>query len=198
MAGPALLVLDMINELVHPDGHYSHVCQDQVAGRGVIERTATAIDRARAARIPVIHVVLGYGSHYQDWPARSSLFGPPDPEHRFTLGGWGTRIHERLVPEPGEDIVTKQRISPFYATNLELLLRARGIDKLLLAGVATDLVVLATAREAHDRDFDVEVLEDATATGDEELQQSAVLLLARTAVVSSVDAGLPVAERVGR
>jgi nicotinamidase-related amidase len=184
MAGPALLVLDMINELVHPDGHYSHVCQDQVAGRGVIERTATAIDRARAARIPVIHVVLGYGSHYQDWPARSSLFGPPDPEHRFTLGGWGTRIHERLVPEPGEDIVTKQRISPFYATNL--------------AGVATDLVVLATAREAHDRDFDVEVLEDATATGDEELQQSAVLLLARTAVVSSVDAGLPVAERVGR
>ncbi|MFD3536473.1 cysteine hydrolase family protein [Streptomyces sp. NPDC058664] len=191
MSRSALLVLDMINELVHPDGHYAHVCRKQVARRGVIDRTAAAIDRARARSIPVIYVVLGYSSHYEDWPGGSALFGPADPEHRFTLGGWGTQVHERLAPEPGEDIVVKQRVSPFYGTNLEFLLRARKIDTLLLTGVATDLVVLMTAREAHDRDFVVQVLEDATATGDETLQEAALHMLARTAVVSSVDEALP-------
>ncbi|MDQ0794214.1 cysteine hydrolase family protein [Streptomyces sp. B1I3] len=195
MSRSALLVLDMVNELVHPDGHYAHVCREQVASRGVIERTAAAIDRARADGTPVIYVVLGYSSHYEDWPGESPLFGPADPEHRFTLGSWGTQVHERLTPEPGEDVVVKQRVSPFYGTNLEFLLRARKIDTLLLTGVATDLVVLMTAREAHDRDFSVQVLEDATATGDETLQEAALHMLARTAVVTSVDQALPVARR---
>ncbi|MDV9170867.1 isochorismatase family cysteine hydrolase [Streptomyces sp. W16] len=191
MSRPALLVLDMVNELVHPEGHYAHVCRKQVEARGVIDRTAVAIERARAANTPVIFVVLGYGHHYEDWAGDSPLFGPPDPEHRFVLGRWGTHVHERLAPESGEDVVVKQRVSPFYGTNLELLLRSRKIDSLLLTGVATDLVVLMTAREAHDRDFAVTVLEDATATGDEALQDAAVLMLARTAVVSSVDQALP-------
>ncbi|MFF9143378.1 cysteine hydrolase family protein [Streptomyces sp. NPDC055051] len=195
MSRQALLVLDMINELVHPDGHYAHVCRRQVAERGVIDRTAEAIARARADGTPVIYVVLGYSRHYDDWPGESSLFGPADPEHRFTLGSWGTRVHERLTPEPGEDIIVKQRVSPFYGTNLELLLRARKIDTLLLTGVATDLVVLTTARDAHDRDFAVKVLEDATATGDETLQEAARHMLARTAVVTRVDEALPRTER---
>ncbi|MFE6701443.1 cysteine hydrolase family protein [Streptomyces sp. NPDC057718] len=196
MSRSALLVLDMVNELVHPDGHYAHVCREEVERRNVIERTAQAVERARSRDIPVIHVVLGYSSHYEDWPPASDLFGPPDPERRFTLGSWGTRVHERLTPEPGEDIVVKQRVSPFYGTNLESLLRSRKIGTLLLAGVATDLVVLMTAREAHDRDFAVEVLEDATATGDQELQDAALLMLARTAEVSSVERALPRAGRV--
>jgi nicotinamidase-related amidase len=197
MSRPALLVLDMINELVHPDGHYSHVSLEQVRRRGTVERAAVAVERARAAGIPVIYVVLGYGSHYEDWPAGSILFGPADPERRFTRGSWGTRVHERLAPLPGEDIVEKQRVSPFYGTNLELLLRARGIDTLLLTGVATDLVVLMTAREAHDRGFAAEVLEDATATADQQLQDAALLLIARTAIISSVDKALPAAGEAG-
>ncbi|MCS7476897.1 cysteine hydrolase family protein [Umezawaea endophytica] len=193
MSRPALLVLDMVNELVHPDGHYSHVCQEQVASRGVIDRARVAIDRARLAGVPVIFVVLGYSDHYEDWPSGSILFGPPDPERRFTLGSWGTRVHDELAPQLGEDVVVKQRISPFHGTNLELLLRARKIDTLLLAGVATDLVVLLTALEAHDLGFAVEVLEDTTATASERVQDAALLLAARTAVISSVDRSLPLA-----
>jgi nicotinamidase-related amidase len=191
MSRPALLVLDMINELIHPDGHYAHVSLEQVQSRGIIERAAVAVERARAAGIPVIYVKLGYGSHYEDWPADSILFGPPDPEQRFTRDAWGTWVHERLAPEPGEDIVVKQRVSPFYGTNLDLLLRARKIDTLLLLGVTTDLAVLMTAREAHDRGYAAEVLEDATATADQQLHDAALLLIARTAVVSSVDKALP-------
>ena len=191
MAGPALLVLDMINELVHPDGKYSHVCLQQVTSRQVIDRTAEAIRRSRAAAIPVIYVVLAFSEHYQDWPRDSMLFGPPDPQRRFRAGTWGAAIHERLTPLYGDDIVFKRRISPFLGTSLEMLLRARDIDTVLCAGVATDLVVLSTAREAHDRGFGVTVLEDATATVDEYLQCAAITLIARTAQVAAVDDVLP-------
>jgi nicotinamidase-related amidase len=187
----ALLVLDLINELVHPDARYSHVCLAHATERGTLQRAAVAIQRARAAGIPVIYVVLAFSQHYEDWPRDSVLFGPPDPDRRFAEGGWGVQVHELVAPQPGDDIVYKRRISPFYGTPLELLLRQRGIDTLLLTGVATDLVVLSTAREAHDRGFQVEVLEDATATEDDELQEAALTMLDRTAVVTSVDKALP-------
>lgn len=191
MGRRALLVLDLINELVHPDGQYSHVCLAHATSRATLARAAVAIERARAADVPVIFVVLAFSQHYEDWPSRSTLFGPADPQHRFAAGSWGTQVHALLTPEPGEDIVYKRRISPFYATPLDLLLRERGIDTLLLTGVATDLVVLSTARDAHDRGFAVEVLEDATATEDQDLQEAALTLLDRTATVTCVDKALP-------
>lgn len=189
--GRALLVLDMVNELVHPDGTYAYVCLDQVTSRHVIDRAAEAVRRSRQAGIPVIYVVLAFSEHYEDWPRGSALFGPPDPGRRFRAGGWGATVHERLTPLPGDDIIVKRRISPFLGTSLELLLRARGIDTLLCLGVATDLVVLATAKEAHDLGFQVIALEDATATADDELQRAATLLLARTATVATVAEVLP-------
>lgn len=66
-----------------------------------------------------------------------------------------------------------------------------GIRRLLLTGVATDLVVLSTARDAHDRDYVVEVLQDATATANEQLQEMALQLIARTATISTVEQALP-------
>ena len=105
---------------------------EQVESRGIVERAGVAVERARAAGIPVVYVALGYGAHYEDWPGDSILFGAPDPERRFHPRLIrGAQVHERLAPEPGEDIVVKQRVSPFYGTNLELLLQARGSTALL-------------------------------------------------------------------
>lgn len=191
MMGRALLVLDMVNELVHPDGKYSHVCLKQLTSRRVIDRATDAVRRSRRDGIPVIYVVLAFSEHYADWPRASALFGPPDPERRFRAGRWGTAVHERLSPLPGEDIVVKRRVSPFLGTSLEMLLRARSIDTIMCLGVATDLIVLSTAKEAHDLDFQVIILEDATATADDELQRAATLLLSRTATIATVDEALP-------
>jgi len=191
MGRQALLVLDLINELVHPDGHYAHVCLQQVQQRGVVARAAEAVRSARAAGIPVLHVVLGYSPGYLDWPYGSPLFGEPDPEHRLTIGTWGTRVHAELEPLPGEPVVTKRRVSPFHGTHLELLLRGLDVDTLLLVGVTTDLVVLSTSREAHDRGYRTVVLTDATATQTEQLQRAAELVLARTSELSTVAVALP-------
>lgn len=191
MNRPALLCLDLINELVHPDGHYAHVCLEHAEKRDTLGHAAAAVSRARMGGIPVIHVMLAFSTDYADWPVDSMLFGSPDPECRLRLGSWGSQFHDRVAPVPGEEVIVKRRVSPFYGTSLEQLLRAKDIDQLLLAGVATDLVVLSTAREAHDRGFAVEILEDATATAHQKLHEAALMLLARTATVTTVGKRLP-------
>ncbi|MEV7566069.1 cysteine hydrolase family protein [Streptomyces tanashiensis] len=185
---PALLVLDLINEVAHPDGKYSDVCLDQIESRGVLGHARRAVDRARERGIPVVHVVVGFSPGLADWSPASTLFAEAADGDRLILGTWGTRIHDSLKPEPHEPVVAKRRISPFRGTHLELILRSLGVNTLLLTGVTTDLVILSTAREAHDLDFRVEVLEDATATSSPELHEAALTLLRRTADVTTVDA----------
>ncbi|TDD83850.1 isochorismatase family cysteine hydrolase [Actinomadura rubrisoli] len=189
---PALLVLDLINDVAHPDGKFAgHGYAKEVARRGVLDRTAAALHRARATGIPVIYVVVGFSPTYVECPADSPIFGDAPRQRKLTLGEWGTRIHDAVKPQDGEPLVVKHRISPFYGTSLDLLLRNQRVDTLLLTGVSTDLVVLSTAREGHDRDFRIRVLADATAATNEELHESALRLLARTAEVTTVQRGIP-------
>jgi nicotinamidase-related amidase len=186
----ALLVLDMMNDLVHPDGKLGARFAGQVAKRDVLSNTARAIERARRNGFPVIFVVIGFTPGFEEFPPCSPLLSEP-PENRPMLGTWGTQVHDAIKPEPGESVVVKHRVSPFYATSLEMLLRKRNIDTVLLAGVSTDLVVLSTARDAHDRDYRVTVLSDASAAHTQRLHTTALTLIGHTADVSTVDEALP-------
>lgn len=189
---PALLVLDLINEIVHPDGKYAADGYGaQARERDVLVRAADAIRRARAADIPVIYVVVGFSPGYPEWPAGSPVFEKAKDGGRLVLGSWATQVHDTLAPLPGEPVVVKHRISPFHGTNLEVLLRTAGIDTLLLTGVSTELVVLTTAQAAHDRDYRVRVLEDATLAGDAEIHEAALKILSRISTVTTVAEALP-------
>jgi nicotinamidase-related amidase len=185
-ARSALLVLDLINEITHPEGRFPEVCLDQVEERGVLDRAAEAIDRARAAGIPVIFVVVGFSAGYPDWSPVSPLFAEVREGERLLLGTWATEVNERLKPLPDEPVIAKRRLSPFYGTGLDALLRNLGVDTLLLTGTTTELAVLSTARDAHDRDYHVFVLEDATATSDAATQEAAIRLISRTATITTV------------
>ncbi|MEU7132314.1 isochorismatase family cysteine hydrolase [Streptomyces sp. NPDC046261] len=184
---PALLVMDLINEIVHPDGKYAQDGYlEQVTRRGVLERAAEAIALARAKDIPVIYVVVGFSPDFAEWPEESPVFREAREERRIVLGTWATQVHDSLAPADGEPVVAKHRLSPFHGTELDRLLLERDVNTLLLTGVTTDLVVLSTARDGHDRDYYVEVLEDATATADDELHEAALKVLARTADITTV------------
>jgi nicotinamidase-related amidase len=74
-----------------------------------------------------------------------------------------TAVHDRVAPEPGDIIVRKTRVGAFSTTDLDVQLRKRDIDTLILAGISTSGVVLSTVRDASDRDYRVLVLSDATA-----------------------------------
>lgn len=189
---PALLVLDLINDLVHPDGKLSGFGTfGQVVERGVLDRARLAVRRARAAGIPVVYLTIGWDAQHTGFPVNSPLFGAVRPDQRPVLGTWGTRVHDAVRPAPGERVLPKSRVSPFHGTVLAELLRGWSVDTLLLTGVTTDLVVLAAAREGHDRDFQVRVLADATATDSPELHAAALTVLARTATITTVADALP-------
>jgi nicotinamidase-related amidase len=187
----ALLVLDLLNEIVDHKGKYAvHGYAEQAAKTGLLDNAARAIDRARSADIPVIYVVVGFSPGYPEWPANSPVFAEARAGEKLLIGDWGTQIHDAVKPGPNEQIVLKRRISPFFGTDLDVLLRTRGVEHLLITGVSTDLVVLATARDAHDRDYRATVLADATASATEELHNAALTVIARTAAVSTVDAAM--------
>lgn len=179
--GQALLVLDLMNEIVRADGAwgqlgYGYGCQAEE--RDVVAKTARAISEARERDIPVIYVTVGFSSLYAEWPKDSPVFTEEGRQAGLLqLGTWGQEIHEAIAPREGERLVTKRRVAPFYATDLELLLRNQGVDELLLCGVATDHVVLATARDGHDRDFKIVVFEDCCAAASRERHEAAIVVL---------------------
>ncbi|MBN8744585.1 MAG: cysteine hydrolase [Thiomonas arsenitoxydans] len=184
----ALLVLDLINEVVHPDGWYGRDgYAEQVRSRQVLHHAAQALGRARAHGLPVIHVVVGFSESYAECPTGSSVLSVARQDRRLQLGTWATQPPPELAPRSTEPVVVKQRVSPFYQTNLELLLRAQRIEKLILIGVSTEFVVLATAMDAHDRDYHVSVIEEATAALDPVRHDAAVKVLRSTADVTTLD-----------
>ena len=79
------------------------------------------------------------------------------------------KIHPALTPREDEVIVIKRRVSAFTGSDLEVILRAKGIQHIVLTGVATSGVVLSTAREAADKDYLITVLSDCCADGDDEV-----------------------------
>ena len=194
MAPPTLfLVMDMINDLVHAD---SKVAQQRYlaqleAGR-VIENTAEALRRARAAGSRVGYVRIGFSPDYRECPPNSGVFSGSRKAGIFKLGTWGTEVHPDLAPAPGDFDIVKHRVSPFYGTTLELILRTHGINRLVLCGISTTGVVTSGVREGHDRDIDITVLEDCCTALSPEQHRTAIEgfgRLARIATSRTVEFG---------
>ncbi|MFP1732076.1 cysteine hydrolase family protein [Lonsdalea quercina] len=178
----ALLMLDFLNEVVHPDGVYAKLgYYQQVKENGVIQHAAQALRGARFSQIPVVHVMVGFSENYIECPHGSEVFDTARRNRLLRFDTWSTDIIETLTPLPEENMIRKHRVDPFYQTNLELTLRSMEVDTLVLAGVSTEFVVLATAMSAHDRGFHVIVLEDAVAAVNKTKHLAALEVLSSTA-----------------
>lgn len=178
----ALLVLDFINDIVHPNGKIAGSAAF-IKEHAVIENANKVISFARFNNIPVIFVKVGFSANYLECPERSPIFGGAKQKNALKLNEWGTEFHELLDVQPNDMIITKHRVSAFYATDLEAVLRPNHIDTLLITGVSTDMAVQTTAREAHDRDYKVIIVADACASGSAEIHESALKLLQRVATI---------------
>ena len=163
------LVMDMMNDIVAEDGFNAQTYGVQVRERNVLANTALAIAAARQAGAKIGYVRVGFSSDYREAPANSPIFSGARKNGIFQLGTWGTEVHAALAPRAGDFDVVKHRVSPFYGTSLEPILRANAIERIVMCGVSTNGVVHSGAREAHDRDYEVVVLEDCCAgvTADE-------------------------------
>ncbi|MFF3950433.1 cysteine hydrolase family protein [Streptomyces sp. NPDC001902] len=161
MAHSALLVMDVQRAIT-----------DRFTGdTGYLSRVRDAIDAARAADVPVIHVVIGFRAGHPEISSRNKTFGALAQAGGFAAGDPGAEIHPDVAPAPGGIVVTKKRVSAFAGSDLDVVLRARGIDSLVLTGIATSGVVLSTLRQAADLDYGLTVLSDGCLDADPEVHR---------------------------
>ena len=137
----------------------------------LLERTASLIAAARASGAKVIYVVVGFRAGYPEISPRNVSFDAVRQSGRFAPDAPGAAIHAAVAPVPGEVVVTKHRVGAFSGTDLEIVLRARSIDTLVLTGIATSGVVLSTLRQAADADYRLVVVRDACADRDAEVHR---------------------------
>jgi nicotinamidase-related amidase len=138
---------------------------------GYLARLGGAIDAARTAGIPVVYVVVRFRPGYPEISERNRSFRALSQRGGFSEDEPATAIHPAVAPRPGDVVVTKRRVSAFSGSDLAVVLRARGIDTLVLTGIATSGVVLSTLRQAADLDHGLVVLSDACLDGDAEVHR---------------------------
>lgn len=161
MANSALLVMDVQQDVVD-------LADD---GSGYLPRLRRAIDGARAAGIPVIYVVIAIRPGHPDVGAHNKAVTGAARAGLHIEGAPRTAIHPDIAPREGDIVVTKRRASAFSGSDLDLVLRAQGIDELVLTGIATSAVVLHTLCQANDLDFGLTVLADGCLDLDPEVHE---------------------------
>jgi nicotinamidase-related amidase len=180
------LVLDMMNDLIHVDGpNGKGAYGEQSRARRIVENTRRAIDKARAANVPIGFVRVGFSPDYRECPANSPIFSNARKNGIFKLGSWGTQVHPDLGQRDGDFDIVKHRVSPFHGTNLDLILRTLGVRRIYCSGISTNAVVQAAVREGHDRDYEMVVLEDACCGLSPEEHEGAIKSLQRFCKLSS-------------
>jgi nicotinamidase-related amidase len=185
MTSAMLLVMDMLNDLVHENGAGAKTYAPLMKQRDVLGHTRAAIDKARAAGALIGYVRVGFSPDYSECPPNSPVFSRARDAGLFKLGDWGTEVHADVAPAPGDFDIVKHRVSPFYGTSLEPILRAHGVERLYLCGVSTNGVVHTGVREGHDRDYACTVLEDCCAGATVEEHDSALRCMARFGAIKN-------------
>lgn len=157
----ALLVMDVQQGIVDRVG----------ASEAYLGTIAGTLKAARAGGVCVLHVGLGFRAGHPEVSPRNQSFSALADTGQFGPDDPSAAPHPAAAPIAGEIWVSKKRVSAFAGSDLDMLLRAEGIDTLVLAGISTSGVVLSTVRQAADLDFRIVVLSDACLDGDAEVHR---------------------------
>jgi len=160
-SGVALLVMDVQDRQVSMVAEKSNETKDNL-----LKTVNTAIDAARIAKIPIIHVVIGFR---KGCPEISDNNKMAQRIKQMTLNREDPKPHASVNVKPEDVVVTKRRVSAFSGSDLQVVLSSFNVNKLVLTGIATSGVVLSTLREAADKDFGLIVLSDGCADTDIEV-----------------------------
>jgi nicotinamidase-related amidase len=170
----ALVLVDLQNDNVHPDGAYaSFGAAAHAVKQDLLGHVGALLGWARDHDVPVIH------NHIVSYPGRpfggsnAPIFTMIGPES-LKLGSWGAQPLEGLEPRADEPVLLRNRMSAFNGTNLDHMLRNLGITTVIVAGVWTNMAVEHTVRDAADHGYRVVLASDATSSLGDDWQHAAL------------------------
>ena len=174
----ALLIVDMQNDAVKPDGKIPAAWNDATRIAGIVPRCEALLADAREFGVLIVHIrVLTLRDGRSDSASWIRTKGAILNEAEFFLEGtWGAEFVDELKPKPGELVVTKHRSSAFVGTDLDMLLRASGIATAVIIGEQTPGCVEATYRDAAYHDYYNVLVEDCVAAFDQAQHEASLLI----------------------
>jgi nicotinamidase-related amidase len=192
LARTALLVVDMQNDFLHPDGWFARSGIDPAATRAAIGPVAALSDAARRGGLPVVWLNWGVRPDVANLPAfaierarnggQRPTYGDPAPSGNgrvLTGGDWGAANIDELPVLDGDLVVAKHRLSGFWDNELDAILRRRQITTLVFAGINTDRCVFASLTDASFLGYDCILAADACATSSPAFVGEAISFLVR-------------------
>jgi ureidoacrylate peracid hydrolase len=174
----AVVVVDMQNDFATPGGMFDRAGIDITTVQAIVSNVRAVLEAARGSGLVVVYLKMGFGEDLADaghptsptWLKHVPLevgrtIESPDgrPSRILIRDCWNTDIITELTPGPDDVVLYKTRYSGFYETELDDVLRARGIERLIVVGATTSVCVDSTVRDAMFRDYHCLVLSDATA-----------------------------------
>ncbi|TGK00969.1 cysteine hydrolase [Leptospira semungkisensis] len=159
----AVLVMDYQNAIVN-GGYVKN--PDAFLGKA-----SQILGLARKTGVPVIYIVVGFRPGFPEVSPNNMMFGAIKKNGGLGKDPKMMEIHSAVTPQADDIIVTKHRVGAFLGTDLDMILRARGIDTLVMMGIATSGVVLSTLRYASDADYRNVVIKDLCSDRDPQVHQ---------------------------
>jgi len=186
-ATTAVIAVHMQHDIVGEHGAFGPFFAAQVAEHDVIGIVGRLQDAARAAGAAVVYTRVAWKPDYSDLNPNSPLLGMVVESNCLVDGGRGAQIVPQLTPREGDIVVTHKRVNGFTDSDLDQQLCARGIDTVLIAGVATNASVEGTARQASDLGYRTVIVADACSAADQSAHDASLNSLALLAEITTSD-----------
>jgi nicotinamidase-related amidase len=173
----AIVLIEYQNDFTTPGGVFHDGVKEVMQSNNMLSNTVEVANKCRAAGVAVMHAPISFAEGYgeiTDHPY-GILKGVVDNK-AFQRGSWGAAIADVLTPHPKDIVIEGKRgLDAFASTNLDFVLRSKGIQTVVLGGFLTNCCVESTMRSAYERGFDVITLTDCTATLSQEAQNMALI-----------------------
>jgi ureidoacrylate peracid hydrolase len=172
----AVVLIEYQNDFTSDGGALHGAVQEVMDRTGMLENTRALVDAARTAGATIVHAPITFVPGYGELaPAPYGILKGVVDSAAFVKGEWGAEIVDALAPQPGDVVVEGKRgLDTFATTNLDFILRARGITTIALGGFLTNCCVESTMRSGYEKGYRVITLSDCVAATSPEEHENAI------------------------